>query len=151
MSQISPLGTDSDGRRHYDVTLTLDQSDSQVRPGMSASAAVVTGQAQGVNVPNAASPAAARWHGRVLKNGKTVSTPVVVGLQGDTRTQIVSGLRAGQQVVVTTTLPSLSSTRPRPASQRDARRDCARGGGGGSAAAGSAGRRRFRRGGGGGG
>jgi macrolide-specific efflux system membrane fusion protein len=45
-----------------------------------------------------------------LRNGKSVPTRVVVGLKGDSRTQIVSGLSAGAQVVVTTSLPSLSST-----------------------------------------
>jgi membrane fusion protein, macrolide-specific efflux system len=111
VSSISVLGTDSDGVVSYDVTLTLDQSDSQVRPGMSASAAIVTQQAQGVNLPNSAVTGGGSLSTvELLKNGKTVSTPVVVGLKGDTRTQIVSGLRAGQQVVVTTTLPSLSSS-----------------------------------------
>jgi macrolide-specific efflux system membrane fusion protein len=45
-----------------------------------------------------------------MKNGKTVSQQVVVGLRGDTRTQIISGLKAGDQVVITIALPSLSST-----------------------------------------
>ena len=45
-----------------------------------------------------------------MKNGKTVSQQVVVGLRGDTRTQIISGLSAGDQVVITVALPSLSST-----------------------------------------
>jgi hypothetical protein len=39
-----------------------------------------------------------------------VQQQVVVGLKGDSRTQIVNGLKAGDQVVVTTTLPSLSSS-----------------------------------------
>jgi membrane fusion protein, macrolide-specific efflux system len=111
VSSIAVLGTDSDGVVSYDVTLTLDQSDSQVRPGMSASAAIVTQQAQGVNLPNSAVTGGGSLSTvELLKNGKTVSTPVVVGLKGATRTQIVSGLRAGQQVVVTTTLPSVSSS-----------------------------------------
>ena len=38
----------------YDATLSLSQTDSSVKPGMSASAAVIVEQAQGVNVPNAA-------------------------------------------------------------------------------------------------
>jgi multidrug efflux pump subunit AcrA (membrane-fusion protein) len=111
VSSIAVLGTDSDGVVSYDVTLSLDQSDSQVRPGMSASAAIVTQQAQGVNLPNSAvSGGGSLSTVDLLKNGKNVPTPVVVGLKGDSRTQIVSGLRAGQQVVVTTTLPSLSSS-----------------------------------------
>ena len=44
----------SSGVVSYNATLTLDQNDSQVKPGMSASASVITGQASGVTVPNAA-------------------------------------------------------------------------------------------------
>jgi membrane fusion protein, macrolide-specific efflux system len=111
VTSISTLGTTSSSVVSYDATLTLNQHDSRVKPGMSASAAVITGQASGVNLPNSAvtgTGSASRVN--VMRNGKQVSTPIVVGLVGDSRTQIVSGLSAGQQVVVTTTLPSLSSS-----------------------------------------
>jgi hypothetical protein len=112
VSSISTLGTTSSSVVSYDATLTLDQRDSQVKPGMSASASVITGQASGVNLPTSAvtGTSGSVAHLNVLKNGKTVSTPVVVGVVGDTRTQIVSGLSAGQQVVVTETLPALSTS-----------------------------------------
>jgi macrolide-specific efflux system membrane fusion protein len=79
---------------------------------MSASASVITGQASGVNLPTSAvtGTSGSVAHLNVMQNGKTVSTPVVVGVVGDTRTQIVSGLSAGQQVVVTETLPALSTS-----------------------------------------
>jgi hypothetical protein len=110
VSSLSTLGTSSSGVVSYDATLTLDQHDARVKPGMSASAAVITGQASGVNLPNSAvttSGSLARVD--LLRNGKVVSTTVVVGLVGDTRTQVVSGLAAGDQVQVTTTLPALGS------------------------------------------
>jgi hypothetical protein len=111
VSSISTLGSSSSGVVSYDATLTLDQRDSRVKPGMSASAAVITGQASGVNLPNSAVTTTGTV-GRVnqLQNGKAVSTSVVVGLVGDSRTQIVSGLKAGDQVQVTTTLPALGSS-----------------------------------------
>ena len=111
VSSISTLGTTSNGVVSYDATLTLDQTDSSIRPGMSASASVVTQQAEGVNLPNSAvTGAGSLTTVKQLKNGKTVSTQVAVGLRGDSRTQIVSGLSAGDQVVVTTTLPSLGTS-----------------------------------------
>ncbi len=110
VSSISTLGTDNDGVVSYDATLTLDQRNSSVRPGMSASAAVITSQAQGVTLPNSAVTGSGSLSTvDLLKGGEAVSTPVVVGLKGDSRTQVVSGLKAGQQVVVTTVLPSLSA------------------------------------------
>ena len=78
---------------------------------MSASASVIVGQAQGVTVPNqAVTGTSSLGTVQVLKNGKTTSQQVVVGLRGDSRTQIISGLSAGQQVVITIALPSLGSS-----------------------------------------
>ena len=92
------------------ATITLDQLDRRVKAGMSASASVITGQASGVTVPNSAiSGSGTLATVPLMRGGKTVQQQVVVGLKGDSRTQIVSGLTAGDQLVVTTTLPSLGS------------------------------------------
>jgi macrolide-specific efflux system membrane fusion protein len=111
VTAISPVGTTSNSVVSYDATLTLDQSDSQVKPGMSASASVIVRQAQGVNVPNnAVTGTGSLATVTVLENGKKASKQVAVGLRGNSRTQIVSGLSAGDQLVVTTTLPPLTSS-----------------------------------------
>jgi hypothetical protein len=111
VTAISPVGTTSSGVVSYDATLTLDQSDSSVKPGMSASAAVIVAQAQGVNVPNAAVTGTGSLATvTVLRDGKQTQQQVAVGLRGDSRTQIVSGLSTGEQVVIKTTLPPLTST-----------------------------------------
>ena len=111
VSQISPVGSTSSSVVSYDATLTLDQNDSQVKPGMSASASVITGQASGRHTPQLGGDrhrlARHRQRAQERQDGPT---QVVVGLRGDSRTQIISGLAAGEQVVVTITLPSLSST-----------------------------------------
>jgi hypothetical protein len=115
VTSISTLGTTSSSVVSYDATLTLDQHDSRVKPGMSATAAVVTGQASGVTLPTSAiTGGGAVSTVDEMRNGKSVPTRVVVGLKGDNRTQIVSGLSAGTQVVVTTTLPSLTSSTGSP-------------------------------------
>jgi macrolide-specific efflux system membrane fusion protein len=107
VSAISTVGTTSSSVVSYDATLTLDQSDSRVKPGMSASASVIVGQAQGVTVPNdAVSGGGSLATVSVQHGGRTVQQQVVVGLKGDSRTQIVSGLKAGDQLVVVTTLPA---------------------------------------------
>jgi macrolide-specific efflux system membrane fusion protein len=111
VASISTLGTTSSSVVSYDAVLDLDDSNPQVKPGMSASASIIVRQATGVNLPNSAvSGSGSLSTVNVLKNGKTVSTPVVTGLQGASRTQIVSGLSAGAQVVVRTTLPALGTS-----------------------------------------
>jgi hypothetical protein len=95
----------------YDATLTLDQSDSRVMAGMSASASVIVSQAQGVTVPNSAVSGTGSLATVTLsRDGKKVQQQVVLGLKGTSRTQIVSGLASGDQLIVTTTLPALSSS-----------------------------------------
>ncbi len=111
VSSIAPVGTSSSGVVSYSATLTLDQTDPRVKPGMSASASVIVGQAQGVTVPNqAVTSAGSLGTVQVMDNGKAVSRQVIVGLRGDSRTQIISGLSSGQQLVVTIALPSLGSS-----------------------------------------
>jgi multidrug efflux pump subunit AcrA (membrane-fusion protein) len=115
VTQISTVGTSSSGVVSYNATITLDQHDSQVRPGMSASSQVIISQAQGVTVPNAAvTGTGSLGTVNVMNNGKTSTQQVVVGLRGDSRTQIISGLRAGQQLVITITLPAISSATSSP-------------------------------------
>ena len=111
VSSISPVATTSSSVVSYDATLTLDQTDPKVRAGMSASASVITAQAQGVTVPNQAiSGSGSTGTVERQEHGKTVQQQVVVGVRGASRSQIISGLRAGQQVVVTETLPALGTS-----------------------------------------
>jgi macrolide-specific efflux system membrane fusion protein len=109
VTSISPVGTTSNNVVSYQATLTLDQRDPSVKPGMSATASVITGQAQGVNVPNAAvTGSGSLGTVTVIRNGKQATQPVVVGLRGNSRTRIVSGLSAGDQLVIKTALPALT-------------------------------------------
>jgi HlyD family secretion protein len=108
---ISPLGSDSSGVVSYNATLTITQNNSKVLPGMSATATIVTGQAQGVTVPNdAITGSGSNATVELVKGSKVTTQPVVVGLKGSSRSQIVSGLKSGQQVQVTITLPSLGAS-----------------------------------------
>ena len=112
VSSISPLGSDSSGVVSYDATITVTQSNPKVLPGMSATATIVTQQAAGVTIPSdAITGSGSSATVQLVKSGGSVVTqPVVVGLQGTDRSQIVSGLKAGQQVQITITLPSLGTS-----------------------------------------
>jgi multidrug efflux pump subunit AcrA (membrane-fusion protein) len=111
VTAISPTATESDDVVSYDVTLTIDQTDSKVRPGMSASASVIIDQADGVTVPNeAVTGTGSTGTVTLLENGKHVSQQVIVGLRGTLRTEIASGLKSGQQLIVTETLPALGTS-----------------------------------------
>jgi macrolide-specific efflux system membrane fusion protein len=111
VTAVSSLGTTSDSVVSYDATLTRQQQDAKVKPGMSASSAVVVSQGQGVTVPDdAVTGTGTLATVTELLDGKDVEKEVIVGTRGDTRDVILSGLKAGAQLVVTEALPSETTT-----------------------------------------
>ncbi|HEX4679332.1 MAG TPA: biotin/lipoyl-binding protein [Gaiellaceae bacterium] len=103
---IDTSGTSSSGVVTYTVTMALDRTIAGLKPGMSANASVTTGERDNVlNVPNAAvTGSGSNATVKVLKNGVQSTVNVVAGLKGDSATEIVSGLTAGQQVVTSSGL-----------------------------------------------
>jgi multidrug resistance efflux pump len=94
---VATLSTSNSGVVSYPVTFQLDQAASALKPGMSASAEVVVKQAEGVNVPtNAISGKAVT----VVRGGKRVRQAVVTGLAGSSSTIILSGVKAGEEIVL---------------------------------------------------
>jgi HlyD family secretion protein len=97
----------------YDVVVGVDNTDLALKPGMTASTQIITDQRANVlrvpdqalrYVPAAAAAAVPAGAARiwVLRNGKPVAVPVVIGLDDDSFTEIVSGdVKAGDQVVTT--------------------------------------------------
>ena len=103
VSEVALTSTSTSGAVSYDVTFQLDQMEAGLKLGMSATAEVVVKQAEGINVPTSAISADSVT---VERAGKQVRQRVVTGLAGNTSTIVLSGLKAGETVV----LPAASST-----------------------------------------
>ena len=102
VTHIGLLSSTSNGVVSYPVTIVVKQTAAGIRPGMTATSEVVIAQVQGVvTIP---SRAVSGTSVTVKQGGKDVQRQVTTGLVGDSTTEIVSGLRAGEQVV----LPSAS-------------------------------------------
>ncbi len=131
---VATLPTSSSGVVSYDVTFQLDQLASGLKPGMSATAEVVVKQAEGVNVPTSAITADTVT---VVHDGTHTSRQVVTGLAGNSSTIVLSGLSAGEQIVlpVAPTTNGLSSVLSRLGSRTGALGGAAGGLGAGGAAA----------------
>ncbi|EHN11807.1 Hypothetical protein putative signal peptide [Patulibacter medicamentivorans] len=103
VTRIGILSSPSSGVVSYPVTLSVSQTATGVRTGMSASAEVVVEQASGaLSVPSQA------LRGRTVtveEDGKRTTRVVSTGVVGDSATQVTSGLEAGDRVV----LPALSA------------------------------------------
>lgn len=99
LSIASLPASSSSGVVSYDVTFQLDQLETGVKAGMSATAEVVVKQAEGLNIPTSAISAGSVT---VKQGGKHVIRAVTTGLAGNSSTIILSGLKAGEQVVLPT-------------------------------------------------
>jgi multidrug efflux pump subunit AcrA (membrane-fusion protein) len=97
VSEVAALPTSNSGVVSYDVTFQLDQLQSGLKAGMSATAEVVVAQAEGVDVPTSAIAGGAVT---VVNGGKQERRAVTTGMAGDSTTLILSGLKAGERVVL---------------------------------------------------
>jgi len=103
--QVATLGQDMQGIITYKVTLGFTKSDDLLRPGMTIDGDIITQQLSNVlTVPNTA---IVLYKGgktvRVVKDKNLVYIPIKVGIVGEERTQILSGITKGQQIVVALT------------------------------------------------
>ena len=111
---IGPSGTSSSGIVEYYATIVLAEgSDSRLRDGQTALADVLVETVDNVlRVPSAAvrRDAAGATSVDVLgEDGQAVATPFVAGTVGDEYTQVNSGLREGQELLLPQTQQAGSS------------------------------------------
>jgi len=102
VTAVSPSATVVSGSVTYFVTVTLEGTDSRLKEGMTARATIVTAQRGGVLTV----PTAAIHHQNdkttvtTIQDGNRHAVVVTTGLVSTDRTEVVSGLSAGQSVVV---------------------------------------------------
>jgi multidrug efflux pump subunit AcrA (membrane-fusion protein) len=110
---VDEVGSSSSSVVQYTVTVALDRNDSELKPGMTANVSIVTAERDNVlTVPSSAiTGSGSNASVKVVdaKGNQTV-TPVVAGLVGDSTTEVVSGLKAGQTIVTSTVSSSLTSS-----------------------------------------
>src|SRR5262249_27780663 len=108
VAAIEPSGTTTSNVVTYNVLISVDPTDVQLLPSMTATVSVITEQDDNaVLVPNSAlsyassgaSSGAANSSVVVLRNGSPVRVPVQTGSSDGTNTVVVNGLQPGEQVV----------------------------------------------------
>ncbi len=111
VTAIDPSGTTSNSVVTYGVTLTLDKVPTGVKVGQTVSVVVTTGSKDNVVMVNSAAITTVgnRHTVTVVSNGTKETRSVEIGLEGDSATEITSGLTANEQVVVKTTSTSSGS------------------------------------------
>jgi multidrug efflux pump subunit AcrA (membrane-fusion protein) len=97
---------------NYYVTLTLDNFDDRLKAGLTTNATVITARAANVLVvPNAAiTRRGTSTTVNLLQGANQVVTDVQTGIAGTGNTEIISGLKAGDKVVLPTTTTRTTTT-----------------------------------------
>ncbi len=100
---VAPAGSNISSVINYYVTVVLNETDPRLKGGQTAQARVITNEVEDVlTVPNSA----IRKRGDqstvtiIDANGAQQQVRFQAGLIGDDRTQVISGLREGQQVIL---------------------------------------------------
>jgi RND family efflux transporter MFP subunit len=110
---IDTIGTVSQGVVTYNVKISLDTQDVGVKPGMSTNASIITQVAADVlSVPNAAIKiqGTSNYVQELDAKGAPQNVPVTIGIANDTYTQIISGIKEGDNVVTQTITSTVSKS-----------------------------------------
>jgi membrane fusion protein, macrolide-specific efflux system len=112
ITSIDPVGTTSNSVVTFGVVVRLSGVPKSIRLGQSASVTITTDSATGVLVvpSTAVTTNGSRSTVLLLKDGQQVRTQVTVGVAGDSWTEITKGVSSGDQVVLTTSTSTSSST-----------------------------------------
>jgi macrolide-specific efflux system membrane fusion protein len=101
---IDPTATVVNNVVTYNALIAIAGPPATLKPGMTASVTVqVASHPDVLAVPTAAiQTQGGNSFVNVEENGQPVQTPITTGLQGDSTTEVTSGLTAGQQLLVST-------------------------------------------------
>ena len=104
VTSVAAVATVTSGVATFPVTVTLNGVNNSLRAGMSASVSIVVNQVvQVLTVPTSAvHTTSAGSTVEVLVGGQPQTVPVTVGASDANRTQILSGVNLGDQVVIAT-------------------------------------------------
>jgi membrane fusion protein, macrolide-specific efflux system len=102
VSTISKLGTTSSGVTTFPVTITVTGSPAGLYSWASADVSIVVSQASNVLVvpTTAVHSVGTSSYVYLLKNGKEIAQTVTTGASSGELTQVMSGLKSGQEVVI---------------------------------------------------
>jgi multidrug efflux pump subunit AcrA (membrane-fusion protein) len=100
--QADEFGTNTQGVINYNVFVSVDDGNSQIKPGMTANLTIDTNvHPQVLSVINAAiRPYQGAKAVQVLKNGQPQYVPIKTGIKGLDRTEVTSGVTEGEKVII---------------------------------------------------
>ncbi len=103
VNQIDSYGTNNAGVINYNVFVIIDNPDNNIKPNMTANLTITTAESK--NVLTVANSAIVPYqNGKALQvletNKKIKFIPVIIGLHGFTRSEVIKGINAGTKVIL---------------------------------------------------
>jgi membrane fusion protein, macrolide-specific efflux system len=101
--RVDAIGIDDKGVVRYNTYIELINPDENIRPGMTADVTITTKEVKNaLTVPNSAvKPYQGGRAVRVAgKKGEIEYLPVIIGIRGEDKTQIIEGLTEGQEIII---------------------------------------------------
>lgn len=89
--------------RMSEIEVNLDNRNNRLKPGMFAEISIVIGKRHGILIPRDALlrlPGTGSFYVFAIENGNAVQKNIEIGIQENDRTEIISGLKAGENVVI---------------------------------------------------
>jgi multidrug efflux pump subunit AcrA (membrane-fusion protein) len=111
--EVANSATVSSNVVEYQITFSLDNTDPAIKPGMTANVSVTTAKADAVlNVTSSAvrTSGGSSYVMVMQPDGTQKRVDVVVGLKGDTTTEISGAVKAGDVVALPASTPNRSTT-----------------------------------------
>jgi HlyD family secretion protein len=106
VTKISPMGTEKDNVTTFEVRVSIDNATGELKANMTANAEIILEEHKGVlMIPEGAivydneKKASVEVADPKAKEGKK-KTPITVGISNGAKTEVLSGLNEGQQVVL---------------------------------------------------
>lgn len=111
VAALGPVGTVTSGVVNYPVVVGITNADAAIKPGMTASLAIVVDHRDNVLVvpARAVKTQANQKVVTVQYKGQNILTPISTGLSSDTMIEVTSGLQEGDVVVLNQTTTTSSS------------------------------------------
>lgn len=114
VQRVDEFGTELSDVMTYYVYITLDETPGQVRPGMTSQVDIITEQKNDILlVPNTAIKLYQGNKAVQIMDPDTntvINQPITVGIAGDTNSEVLSGLKEGQQIITSSSSTEKSSS-----------------------------------------
>lgn len=103
VNRVDSVGTVDSGVVTYNIYILVDQLDTNVLPSMTVSVNITTKEVEGVlTIPNSAiKPYQGSKAVQIMNEntGQIIYLPIKLGVTGNTKSEVVSGLTEGQQII----------------------------------------------------